>query len=104
MKHIDIENNSKREIFNRFLANPDQADLKNVQELCEEFPYVSSLWFIYARISFLQQTPNAKEIYKRAALCSPNIEQLREFVFKPVDREEEIEFVATEEYDPEIDR
>src|SRR5690606_12934146 len=97
--NIDLEKSNKREMFAQFLSNPDRAELGNVKKLCKEFPYVSALWFIYARVSYLQKTPDAAEVYKKAALFSPDVEKLREFVFGPSVIDEEVEYIETEEYD-----
>lgn len=101
MKNINVEISNKREKFYQFLANPDQADLIEVKELCKEYPYVQSLWALQARLSVLQKTKDAKDIYQKAILHSTNPELFREFVYKPQIQVEEIEYIDTEDYDTE---
>jgi len=98
MKNINVEISNKREMFYQFLASPDEADLTEVKELCKEYPYVQSLWALQARLSFLQNTGDAKEIYQKAILHSTHPELFREFVYKPQTQVEEIEYIDTEDY------
>jgi len=98
MKNINVEISNKREKFYQFLANPDQADLAEVKELCREYPYVQSLWALQARLSILQNTKDAKDIYQKAILYSTDPELFREFIYKPQTQVEEIEYIDTEDY------
>src|SRR5690554_3824966 len=96
MKHINVEMNNKREKFYQFLADPDQADLVEVKELCKEYPYVQSLWALKARLSILQNAKDAKAVYQKAILYTTTPELFREFVYKP--QVQEIEYIDTEDY------
>lgn len=98
MENINVEISNKREKFYQFLANPDEADLTEVKELCKEYPYVQSLWALQARLSVLQNTRDAKAIYQKAILHSTNPELFREFVYKARTQVEEIEYIDTEDY------
>ena len=93
-----MEISNKREKFYQFLANPDEADLTEVKELCKEYPYVQSLWVLQARLSVLKETKDAKDIYQKAILYSSNPELFRKFVYKPQVQAEEIEYIDTEDY------
>src|SRR5690554_6955149 len=101
MNNINVEISNKREKFYQFLANPDEADLTEVKELCKEYPYVQSLWALQARLSVLEKTKDAKDIYQKAILYSSRPELFREFVFKPQVQTEEIEYIDTEDYSKE---
>jgi len=98
MENIDVEISNRREKFYQFLANPDQADLTEVKELCREYPYVQSLWALQARLSVLQNTRDAKDIYQKAVLFSTDPELFREFIYKPQNQSDEIEYIEAEDY------
>jgi len=94
----NVEINNKRDQFHQFLSDPDQADLAEVQELCKKYPYMQSLWFLQARLSVLHKTMDAKDIYQKAILFSGDVEQFREFVFRPKQQVDDLEFIETKEY------
>src|SRR5690606_28959617 len=94
---MNVEINNKREKFHRFLLDPNETDLDEVRELCKEYPYAKTLWFLQARLSIIKNEASAKDAYQKAALFCKNPAELSSYVYSFKEKEN-IKFIETEEF------
>ena len=95
---MNVELSNKREKFYRFLSDPNEADLEEVNDMVEEYPYVKSLWLLRARLSVISDGVDAKNIYQKAALFCTDPRELSSYVYS-LNEKENIELIETEEFD-----